>query len=335
MNRALVRSFTHLSAAALLALASGCTTVPAPAPVLERVVPPSVDARSVRLPLVEPTGALFAGVTQASISTTICKPGWTATVRPSTSFTQGVKLKFLREAGLDPDRAADYELDHFVPLALGGHPLTVTHTDGYPVEPVEVDALLIGMGERYDIIIQPRSGAWPLVALAEGKNATAAAVVRTSDAGASASPPPDVRPAELDGGLLHYTDLRATEAARLAVRRPDVDETIKLTGSMMPYSWAFDAKPFPDRSPIDIRQGQRVRLAFQNTTSMWHPVHLHGHTFRLGDQAEGARKDTVSVLPNQTVVVEFDADNPGQWMAHCHNSYHLERGMAMILAYVP
>ena len=220
-------------------------------------------------------------------------------------------------------------------VALGGHPLTVTHTDGYPVEPVEVDALLIGMGERYDVIIQPRSGAWPLVALAEGKNATAAAVVRTSDAGASASPPPDVRPAELDGGLLHYTDLRATEAARLAVRRPDVDETIKLTGSMMPYSWAFDAKPFPDRSPIDIRQGQRVRLAFQNTTSMWHPVHLHGHTFRLGDQAEGARKDTVSVLPNQTVVVEFDAGNPGQWMAHCHNSYHLERGMAMILAYVP
>ena len=122
MNRASVRSFTQLLAAALLALASGCTSVPAPAPVQEREVPASVDARSVRSPLVEPPGALFADVTQASISTTICKPGWTATVRPSTAFTQGVKLKFLREAGLDPDRAADYELDHFVPLALGGHP---------------------------------------------------------------------------------------------------------------------------------------------------------------------------------------------------------------------
>ena len=129
MNRTSMRRFTQLLAAALLALASGCTSVPAPAPapVQEREVPASVDARSVRSPLVEPPGALFADVTQASISTTICKPGWTATVRPSTSFTKIVKLKFLREAGLDPDRATDYELDHFVPLALGGHPRSLNN----------------------------------------------------------------------------------------------------------------------------------------------------------------------------------------------------------------
>ena len=115
-----VRSSTYLWAAALLALASGCTTVLPP--VQERGIPPWVDARIVRSPLTEPPGALSAEVTQASISTTICTPGWTATVRPGTSYTQGVKSKFLKEAGLDPDRAVDYELDHFVPLALGGHP---------------------------------------------------------------------------------------------------------------------------------------------------------------------------------------------------------------------
>ncbi len=220
-------------------------------------------------------------------------------------------------------------------VALGGHRLTVTHTDGFPVEPVEVDSVLVGMGERYDVIVEPRSGAWPLVALAEGKDRTATAVVRTTDAAASVPPPPDVRPTELDGRVLRYADLRATDAVRLAVRRPDVDQTIKLTGSMMPYSWAFDAKPFPERSPIDIRQGQRVRLAFENTTTMWHPIHLHGHTFRVGDRADGPRKDTVNVLPGETVVVEFEADNPGQWMAHCHNTYHLEQGMAMVVSYVP
>ena len=120
MDRSLARSSTHLWAAALLALASGCTTVPSP--MQEREVPPSVDAPSVHSPLTEPPGALFADVTQATIATTICTPGWTATVRPSTSFTQGVKQKFLREAGLDSARGADYELDHFLPLALGGHP---------------------------------------------------------------------------------------------------------------------------------------------------------------------------------------------------------------------
>jgi FtsP/CotA-like multicopper oxidase with cupredoxin domain len=103
----------------------------------------------------------------------------------------------------------------------------------------------------------------------------------------------------------------------------------------MPYSWGFDGAAFPDRSPIEIRQGQRVRLALENTTSMWHPIHLHGHTFRVGADPEGPRKDTVNVLPGETVVVEFDADNPGQWMAHCHNTYHLEQGMAMVMSYVP
>ena len=170
-----------------------------------------------------------------------------------------------------------------------------------------------------------------MVALAEGKDRTASAVARTTDVSASAPPPPDVRPTELDGRVLRYADLRATDA----VRRPDVDQTIKLTGSMMPFSWAFDAKPFPERSLIDIRQGQRVRLAFENTTTMWHPIHLHGHTFRVGDRADGPRKDTVNVLPGETVVVEFEADNPGQWMAHCHNTYHLEHGMAMVVSYVP
>lgn len=67
---------------------------------------------------------------------------------------------------------------------------------------------------------------------------------------------------------------------------------------------------------------------------MWHPIHLHGHTFRLGTKPDGPRKDTVNVLPKETVVIEFDADNPGQWMAHCHNTYHLEQGMAMLVSYV-
>lgn len=220
-------------------------------------------------------------------------------------------------------------------VAVGGNRMTVTHTDGFPIEPVQVDALLVGMGERYDVIVEPTSGAWPLVALAEGKDLTAAAIIRTSDAAASAPPPAEARPAELDGQLLTYENLRAAEAVRLDVRAPDVEEVIKMTGSMMPYSWAFDGAAFPDREPIEVRQGQRVRLAFENTTTMWHPIHLHGHTFRVGTDLTGPRKDTVNVLPGETVVVEFDADNPGQWMAHCHNTYHLEQGMAMVMSYVP
>jgi len=53
----------------------------------------------------------------------------------------------------------------------------VTHTDGYPVVPKEVDALLLGMSERYDVIVTAGDGVFPLVALAEGKNGLARALL--------------------------------------------------------------------------------------------------------------------------------------------------------------
>jgi FtsP/CotA-like multicopper oxidase with cupredoxin domain len=65
---------------------------------------------------------------------------------------------------------------------------------------------------------------------------------------------------------------------------------------------------------------------------MYHPMHIHGHTFQAGQS--GPRKDTVIVLPRQQVACDFDADNPGQWMTHCHNLYHAaESGMMAVLGY--
>jgi FtsP/CotA-like multicopper oxidase with cupredoxin domain len=61
-------------------------------------------------------------------------------------------------------------------------------------------------------------------------------------------------------------------------------------------------------------------------------MHLHGHTFALADG--GLRKDTAIVLPGQTLEVDFDAVNPGQWMVHCHNLYHGEAGMMAALGYL-
>ena len=62
-------------------------------------------------------------------------------------------------------------------VAPGGHTMTITHTDGYPIVPVRADALLIGMGERYDVQVTLADGVFPLTALAEGKNATAQALI--------------------------------------------------------------------------------------------------------------------------------------------------------------
>jgi FtsP/CotA-like multicopper oxidase with cupredoxin domain len=149
-------------------------------------------------------------------------------------------------------------------VALAGHTMTVTHTDGYPVLPTEVDAVLMGMGERYDVIVTAGDGVFPLVASAEGKNAVARALLAT---GTGSPADPGFRPPEL--------------------------------------------------------------------TMMWHPMHLHGHTFQVikPDGTGGARKDTTIVQPMQKVSVALLADNPGIWMMHCHNTYHQEAGMMTSLDY--
>ncbi len=219
-------------------------------------------------------------------------------------------------------------------LALGGHRLTVTHTDGYPVVPSTVDALIVGMGERVDVETDLADGAFPLVALAEGKRDTtgaqarAFAIVRT---GAGSPPPADARPAQLDGPAALATDLRAADAVRLADRSPDRSHTLTLAGGMMPYRWTINGTTFDKAQPVTVKHGERVRLRFVNTSTMFHPMHLHGHTFALA--GGGPRKDTVIVKPNQSVTVDLDAANPGQWMTHCHNIYHAEAGMMVNLAY--
>lgn len=216
-------------------------------------------------------------------------------------------------------------------VALGGHDMTVTHTDGYPVEHAKTDALLLGMAERYDVLITAKDGVFPLVALAEGKNAQALALLRT---GGGASPRSDVYPRELDGQIMPARRLVPHESVALCRRKPDREIRLRLTGSMKNFDWSFDHQPYSLEHRHPVRQGERVRLTLINGTDMWHPLHLHGHTFALkGIDAVGARKDTAVVLPHRKLVADFNADNPGLWMLHCHNQYHSESGMMTILGY--
>ena len=66
--------------------------------------------------------ALNPDVDEDTIGQTICVSGYTKSVRPATSYANGVKKRLMRAAGVDEARIGDYELDHIVPLALGGHP---------------------------------------------------------------------------------------------------------------------------------------------------------------------------------------------------------------------
>lgn len=218
-------------------------------------------------------------------------------------------------------------------VALAAHRMTVTHTDGYPVRPTDVDAVLVGMGERYDVIVTAGDGVFPLVAVAEGKDAVTRALLST---GAGTAPDPAYQPSEL-GRLVGTAELfLATSEVDLGSAKPDTTLSAELSGGMMNYDWTINGRPFADRLPLTVRQAERVSLTFSNMSMMWHPMHLHGHTFQVvkPDGNPGARKDTVIVLPMKTLTVNLVADNPGEWMLHCHNAYHQEAGMMTSLSYV-
>ena len=209
-------------------------------------------------------------------------------------------------------------------VAITDHQLTVTHADGFPVKPVVVDTVLLGMGERYDVVVTAKSGAFAIVAVPEGKTDPAGeAVLRTTTS--AKSPAPGSRPGALDGRTLSYNDLQATDAARLADRKPTRTATIALTAKMSGFTHGINGRAFPDSAPIAIRQGERLRLRIMNDTMMFHPIHLHGHTFQV---VGSSRKDRVNVPSMSAIEIDIEADNPGQWMLHCNNTYHLESEMA-------
>ena len=213
-------------------------------------------------------------------------------------------------------------------VALGGHRFTVTHTDGFAVKPATADALVLAMGERYDVLVTLKDGVFPLIVLPEGKPGEALALVRT---GTGTAPEPSVRPAELNREVLVGTALSPSESNRLPARSPDRLQKLVLEGSMNPYHWMINGLSHPDTEPLPVKSGDRVRVRIMNRSMMFHPWHVHGHTFAIA--ATGLRKDTVLIRPMQVMNIELQADNPGLWMSHCHNLYHAENGMMTTMVY--
>ncbi|MDH6123731.1 hypothetical protein [Kitasatospora sp. GP82] len=119
-----MRRVQRLSAASLAVVTAAATLMigAAAADARTRLTPTCSQAQ---LPLPDShcqPGALNAAVTQATIGSTICVPGYTATVRPPTSYTNALKIKQIAQYGYSDINTADYEEDHLIALELGGNP---------------------------------------------------------------------------------------------------------------------------------------------------------------------------------------------------------------------
>ena len=101
------------------------------------------------------------------------------------------------------------------------------------------------------------------------------------------------------------------------------------------YVWLLDSRALSETDHILVRRGERVRFILINRTMMHHPMHLHGHFFRVlnGQGDRSPLKHTVDVAPMATTVIEFAADEFGDWFFHCHLLYHMHSGMARLVHY--
>jgi FtsP/CotA-like multicopper oxidase with cupredoxin domain len=220
-------------------------------------------------------------------------------------------------------------------INLGDTEATVLAVDGNDVEPITGNRFPMTPAQRLDLLIDMNGkSVVPVLAQVEGLADRTGVIIAVNGAEIpKISPMADRAEVPVDLSL----EERLVSRHPLATRA--VDRTIQtmIMGSMAPYAWNLDNAPWPNRRPLTVTEGERVTLEIMNHSMMAHPMHLHGHHFQVtslnGRAMNGAVRDTVLVPPMATVGISFDADNPGRWLFHCHNLYHMATGMMTEVVY--
>ncbi|PZX51578.1 CopA family copper-resistance protein [Algoriphagus ratkowskyi] len=134
---------------------------------------------------------------------------------------------------------------------------------------------------------------------------------------------------------LNYAMLKSPTVTTLPEDAPVKELHFTLTGNMSRYVWSLDNKVISETDKILIKKGEKVRITMYNNSMMRHPMHLHGHDFRLlnGQGEYAPLKNVVDIMPMETDVIEFEANVEGDWFFHCHILYHMMSGMGRVFSY--
>ena len=133
----------------------------------------------------------------------------------------------------------------------------------------------------------------------------------------------------------NYDGIKSQHPTKFSSQVPVREITLHLTGNMERYQWGMNNRPLSEVDQIYIKKGEVVRFKMINKTMMHHPMHLHGHFFRvLNDQGDySPLKHTVNVPAMDQVTIEFLASENKDWFFHCHNLYHMISGLARVVSY--
>jgi CopA family copper-resistance protein len=290
-------------------------------------------------------------------------------------------------------------------LTYAGGKITVVASDGNDVEPVEVDRLIIGVSETYDVIvtIPAENKSFEFLATPEDRTQSASVYIGSGikqlvnplpklqyfegmkmmnnmmkmngemeDMGMNMSlqkmdmntvmypeitgekkpvkmhrmhkmPETDMKNMDHSNhttgntGIvtLNYAMLKSPAITTLPQDAPIRELKFELTGNMNRYVWSLDNKVLAETDKILIKKGEIVRITMYNNSMMRHPMHLHGHDFRvINGQGEYAPlKNVLDIMPMETNIIEFEANLEGDWFFHCHILYHMMAGMNRVFSY--
>ena len=134
---------------------------------------------------------------------------------------------------------------------------------------------------------------------------------------------------------LNYAMLKSPTKTTLPKNATVRELKFELTGNMNRYVWSLDNKVVSETDKILIKKGEIIRMIIHNNSMMRHPMHLHGHDFRVlnGQGDYSPLKNIIDIMPMETDIIEFNASESGDWFFHCHILYHMMAGMGRIFSY--
>jgi FtsP/CotA-like multicopper oxidase with cupredoxin domain len=240
-------------------------------------------------------------------------------------------------------RITNAALARIVALRFEGHHPVVVAYDGQPCDahPLEGGRLLLGPAMRADLIVDMAGAPGRRYAVTDDFYRDLAYTLLDL-AYDPANPTQDRQPsgpAKLPRNPLPEPDIAAAMRQEIALQGGMMSGMgMGMMGGMHGATWAMNGMAMtgdgqPDMLPLlTLKRGQSCVLALRNETAWWHPMHLHGHSFRVigrNGKSNPRRewRDTVLVAPRESANIAFVADNPGDWMFHCHVTDHQETGM--------
>jgi FtsP/CotA-like multicopper oxidase with cupredoxin domain len=247
----------------------------------------------------------------------------------------------VRLINVDPTRIME--------IAVVGTDAAIIAVDGNPLPPVPLDGWLLGPAMRLDLALRaPKEGGE--ATLVDRRQDEPVRLARFVGVGGPPAPTKSFDPRPLRAGRIPEPDIVTAERLSFTLGRADSGGAaiaVNDVASGLPigpictasdHFWTINGRSWPDGGhavippPLaTLERGRSYVFELKNTTDFLHPVHIHGHTFKVLHADRRSQPihyaDTVLVTPEEKVEIAFVADNPGRWMMHCHVIEHQETGM--------